>query len=122
MDDIEIKLNLSVLKPSQAKWIVEIYNYQISEKGHGVIGNGWKSARITGAIEGGLVNLESLDPFAAIDPLEHGSTVPLIENGNLDQSDISSFVNYYSNEDADDECNIAGNPIRNILEITEDVI
>ena len=48
------------------------------------------------------MNLESLDPFGAIDPLEHGSTVPLIENGNLDQFDISSFMTSYSNEDDDD--------------------
>ena len=26
LDDIEIKLKLSVLKPRQAKWIVELYN------------------------------------------------------------------------------------------------
>ena len=69
---------------------------------HDVIGNHWKSAGITRAIEGRLVNLESLDPFGAIDPLEHGSTVPLIENGNLDQFDISSFMTSYSNEDDND--------------------
>ena len=68
------------------------------------------------------MNLESLDPFAEIDPLEHGSTVPLIENGNLDQFDISSFMTYYSNEDDDDEWDIERNPIRNIFEITEDVV
>ena len=87
-----------------------------------MIENGWKSAGITGAIERGLVNLESLDPFAATDRLEHGSTVPLTENGNLDQFDISSFVTYYPNEDDDHECDIEGNPIRNIFEIIEDVV
>ena len=58
LDHIEIKLKLSVLKPLQAKLIAELYNYLTSEKG--------KSAGIAGAIEGGLVNLESLDPFVAI--------------------------------------------------------
>ena len=43
LDDIEIKLNLSVLKPLQAKWIVELYNYLTSEKAYDLIGNGWKS-------------------------------------------------------------------------------
>ena len=66
--------------------------------------------------------ISCLDPFAAIDPLEHGSTVPLIENGNLDQFDISSFVTYYSDEDDDDEWDIEGNPIRNIFAIIEDVV
>ena len=49
------------------------------------------------------MNSEILDSFAAIDPLEHGRTVILIENGNLDQFDISHFVNYYSNKDDDDQ-------------------
>ena len=51
LDDIEI------LTSFQAKRIVELYNYLASEKGPDVIGNGWKSAGITGAIEAGLVNL-----------------------------------------------------------------
>ena len=114
LDHIEIKLKLSVLKPLQAKLIAELYNYLTSEKG--------KSAGIAGAIEGGLVNLESLDPFVAIDFLEHGSPVSLIENRNLDQFDTSSFVTYYSNDDDHDEWDIEGNPIRNIFEIIEDVV
>ena len=97
LDDIEMKLKFSILKPLQTKWTVELYNYLTFEKGHDVIGNGRKSAEITRAIEGGLVNLESLDPYAAIDPLEHGSTVPLIS--------LTSqvFVTYYPNEDDDDK-------------------
>ena len=55
-----------------------------------MIGNGWKLAGIIGAM----------------DPLEYGSTVPLTENGNLEQLDIASFVTYYSNEDDDDERDI----------------
>ena len=113
MDGIEIKFKVSVLKLLQAKWIVELCNYLTSEKGYDVIRKGWKSAGLTGAIEG-LVNLESLNPFAV--------TFPLIENGNLDQFDISSFVIYYSNEDDDDEEDIEGNLIRNIFEIIEDVV
>ena len=77
--------------------------------------------RITGTIEAGLVNLEGLDLFAAIDLLERGSTVPLFQNGNLDQIDIPSFVAYYSNEDDDDEWDVEENPIRNIFELIEDV-
>ena len=121
MDGIEIKFKVSVLKLLQAKWIVELCNYLTSEKGYDVIRKGWKSAGLTGAIEV-WVNLEILDPFAAIDPLEHGSTFPLIENGNLDQFDISSFVICYSNEDDYDEGDIEGNLIRNIFEIIEDVV
>ena len=80
-----------------------------------MIGNGWKSAGITGAIEGGLVNLESLDRFAAMDPLKFGSAVPLIKNGNFNQFDISNSVTCYSHEDDDDEWDIEKNRIRNIF-------
>ena len=68
------------------------------------------------------MNSEILDSFVAIDPLEHGITVTLIENGNLDQFDISHFVNYYSNKDDDDQWDIEGNPIWNMFEIIEDVV
>ena len=53
-----------------------IYDHFPSEKGHGVIANGWNSAGITGAVEGGLPNLASSHPFAAIDPLERSSMLP----------------------------------------------
>ena len=33
LDDIEIKLLLSVLKPLYASWLVDLYNYMTSEKG-----------------------------------------------------------------------------------------
>ena len=122
LDNIEIKLKLSVLKPLQAKWIVEPYNYLASEKGDDVIGNCWKSAGITEAIEGALANLERLDPFAVVDPLEYCSAVSLIENGKLDQFDISSFVTYYSSENDENEWHIEGNPIRNIFEIIKAVV
>ena len=123
IDDIDIKLKLSILKPVQAKWIVELYYYLTSEKGHEVIANGWKSAGIIGAIEGGLLNLANLDPFAAIDPLEHSSVPPLIENGNLDQVDISSFVTYSDDGDVDEESrDIEGNQTKNIFEIIADDI
>ena len=113
LDDIDIKLKLSVLKPLQAKWIVELYDHFTSEKA-----NGWKSAGITGAVEGGLSNLASLDPFAAIDPLERSSMLPLIENKNIDQFARPSFVTYSDDcdDDNEDEWYIDGSPIRNIFE------
>ena len=67
------------------------------------------------------MNSESLDPFAAIDPLEDGSTVPLIENGNLYQFDISSFVTYYSNEDDGDKWDINRNAIKMSFKIVATV-
>ena len=77
-DDTNIMLKLSILKPLHAKWILELYDYVISEKGCGVIANGWKAARITEMVGGGSQKLESLDPFAVLDPLENSSMVPTL--------------------------------------------
>ena len=67
------------------------------------------------------MNLESLGLFTAIDPLEYGSTVPLIENEKLDQFDISSFVTYYSNEDDGDKWDINRNAIKMSFKIVATV-
>ena len=81
IDETEIKVKLSVLNPLQANSIVELYYQSKSEKGHDVISNGRKSVGITGEIKRSLVKLERLDLFAVIDPLEHITSVPMIENG-----------------------------------------
>ena len=70
LHDIDIQLKLSILKPLDAKWVLERYNYLTSEKGRDVIANGWKAAGITNAITLGSSLLENLDPFAELDPLE----------------------------------------------------
>ena len=98
------------------------YDHFTSEKGHEVIANGWKSAGITGAVGGGLSNLASSDPFVAIDPLECSSMLPLIENKNINQFAIPSFVTYSDDcdDDDEDEWYIDGSTIRNIFEIVDD--
>ena len=39
LDDFEIKLKLSVLKPLHASWLVELFNYMTSDKGRQVVEN-----------------------------------------------------------------------------------
>ena len=51
LNDIDIQLKLSILKPLLAKWVLELYNYLTSEKGRDIIANGWKAAGITNAIK-----------------------------------------------------------------------
>ena len=80
LDDIEIKLGLSVLKPVHAKWLMDTFNFMKSHAGSEVISNGWKTTGITEAPSIGLNDLESLDLFEYIDPL-----VKL--NVTVDQSD-----------------------------------
>ena len=46
----------------------------------------------------------------------------MIENGNIDQFDISSFVTYSDDGDDDEEeWDIEGSPIRNIFDIFVDI-
>ena len=94
------KLKLLVLKPLQAKWIMDLFNYLTSEKGRGIISNDWKAAFITETICSGLKCLEPLDPFQAIDPMatENSNTGINIPFNN----DVDFFVTCKSFEEGDD--------------------
>ena len=69
LEDVEIKLRLTTLKPLHADWIIEFFNLMTTNKGNEVIRNGWLSSGITDAIRLGLKNLPSLDPFDELDPM-----------------------------------------------------
>ena len=75
--EIEVKLNLTTLKPIHAAWIIEFYDLMASDQGKSVIKIRWKGSGIKRVIESGLANLPSIDPFADIDPL---ITEPTINN------------------------------------------
>ena len=47
VDNIDIQLKMSVLKPLHANWINDLYNYFTVPEGKEVIANGWKAAYIT---------------------------------------------------------------------------
>ena len=63
IEDIDVDLKLSSLKPWHAHWIKEFYDYLTSENGGEIISNEWKAAFSTEAIEKGTEALEHLDPF-----------------------------------------------------------
>ena len=69
IEDIDVKLKLSILKSLHAEWIKDLYNQLTSEKNRTIISNGWKAAFITEAIENGSSSLEPLDQFYEVDPL-----------------------------------------------------
>ena len=62
-------MNLSILKPLQADWIIKLYNKMTSLSGKNVILKGWEKAGIKDGIEMGTAGLPSLDPFGEVDPL-----------------------------------------------------
>ena len=80
LDDIEVKLGLSVLKSLHAKWLMDTFIFMTSQAGSDVISNGWNAAGITEAVSKGLSGLKSLDVFKSRDTL-----VEL--NVTVDQSD-----------------------------------
>ena len=86
LEDVDVKLRLSTLKPIHAGWIVDFYNYITSEEGRKVIESGWQAAGIADAVQLGLKALPSLDPFHDIDPLIDGC-----------QFDVSNDVNAVCN-------------------------
>jgi len=72
LDDIEIGLQLSKMKPIHAGWIVEFYNLMTTAQGKEIIDSGWKAAGITDAVRVGLSELPPIDPFNDIDPILEG--------------------------------------------------
>ena len=68
LDDIDIKLTLTVLKPLHVSWLVDLDDYLTSQKGAEIVSNGWRASGVTEAIVKGTNELESLDSFASLDP------------------------------------------------------
>ena len=69
LEDIEVNLKLSLIKPIHAAWVVDFCNHMTTANGVETITSGWKAAGILDAIELGSSVLPSIDPFDDIDPL-----------------------------------------------------
>ena len=69
IEEIDISMKLSILKPLHAKWLTDLYNYMTSPDGQAVSLKGWGVAGITEAVQKDLNGLPSLDLFHDIDPL-----------------------------------------------------
>ena len=69
LEEIDVKLQLTTLKPLHAQWLTEFYNHMTTNEGKKVILNGWKASGIREAIDEGYDTLHELDPFQDIDPL-----------------------------------------------------
>ena len=58
IEDVEVQLKLSILKPLKAKQSINLFNYFKSEKEREIISKGWKAAFITEAFSAGLLGLK----------------------------------------------------------------
>ena len=63
IDEIQVVLQLTKLKPVYASWIVEFFNHMSTLKGKEIIGSGWKSAGIFDTLELGSIKVSSIDPL-----------------------------------------------------------
>ena len=63
LENVQVKLTPTILKPIHAGWLIEFYNHMTTDKGCDIIKNGWKTLGITDAVRLGLNNLPSVDPF-----------------------------------------------------------
>ena len=65
LEDINVDLRLSVIKPLQAQWLVNMYNFFTQPNGKKVILKGWKKAGIAGLLDNTTL-LSPEDPFETI--------------------------------------------------------
>ena len=69
INEIDIKLRLSLLKQLHAEWLVDFYNHMTSGVAKKIIDNGWATSGIEEIINMGLDSLPSIDPFSDIEPM-----------------------------------------------------
>ena len=114
---------------------MDLFNYLTSEKGRGIISNGWKAAFIKKALCSGLNGLEPLDLFQGIDPLATENSNTKI-NILFNNDDVDFFVTSKSykgdddddawidvnGEDGEDINGEDGEDVSNIFDIIEDIV
>ena len=69
LEEVDVKLRLSVMKPVHAHWMVELHNHMTIGEGKKSTESGWRAADIQDAVKLGLKNLPTVDPFSGIDPM-----------------------------------------------------
>ena len=101
INNIEVPLRLSGLKPLHASWLVELYDYLTSSRGKEIILNGWSRAGIAQAIRDRSSSLPSLDPFQEIDPMEY--VVSFEEHLQYVHEDRNYAVCYVTENDGEED-------------------
>ena len=104
LENIEVSLKLSMVKPLHAKWILEVYNHMSSSEGKAICLKGWDVAGISGAVKKGLREMAHIDPFNDIDPLadvSFGSEDSLEHEREMYIHDADEVDSYSEYEDDD---------------------
>ncbi|XP_057303392.1 uncharacterized protein LOC130640840 [Hydractinia symbiolongicarpus] len=106
IEDINIQLKLTTIKPLHASWLLQFYNHITSADGREVVLNGWKASGIYDAVRMGSTSLESLDPFQDLSPLPESNSVitqPITDIINAPDLLKDSFINVRVENDDDKE-------------------
>ena len=105
--------------------MTDLYNRMTTEEGKAVIKAGWVASGIADAIEIGVANLPSIDPFNVIDPLieltcaEHNMEEALNQQ-RIDKIELEkSLMEKEENEDDEDDDEYVFEN-RNVFELFED--
>ena len=104
IDEIDIILRLSLLKPLHAGWSVDFYNHMTSGAEKKLIDSGWATSGIKDAIALGLDALPSIDPFKDIAPMliESSDNSPPLNHAICDITPEIKSIGY-SRDDYDEE-------------------
>ena len=62
VEDVDVDLRLTVIKPLHAQWLVNMYNFFTTKKGVEIIIKGWRKAGISELLDGSTT-LPPVDPF-----------------------------------------------------------
>ena len=65
LNDVEVDLRLSKIKPLHAQWLIEMYNHFTTERGQQIIINGWKKAGVFDLFVGSHIPPPE-DPFETV--------------------------------------------------------
>jgi len=102
LEEVDVKLRLSVMKPIHAHWMVELYNQMTTGDGKKNIMSGWRASGIEDAVKLGSNNLPTVDPFSDLDPMLDGS-ISKGQNLNalchMSEDEIASEYSQVENED-----------------------
>ena len=69
LEDVQVQLQLTKLRPLQPGWIIEFFNEMTTSKGTEITVSGWNVSGIKGVIKLGTEMLPSLDPLEELDPM-----------------------------------------------------
>ena len=104
IDEIDVKLRLSLIKPLHAEWMIHFYNQMTTPESKKVIESGCLAAEIRDGIRLGLSNFPSIDPFEEIAPMKDVAayTVP-VPSSAFAMSTAEKSIRYSRHYDSDDD-------------------